>query len=220
MKEKKSIFRSYFTLCDSRGLTFLELIFVISIFGILSGVILFKFGDFTADVNFQNLAQDIALRITQAQRSAISGTENANTYGGVVPSYGVYFEADPSATAANNKHFVYFFDLGEDGLYDTFGPSCGGPLVAGAECIQDTTITTGAYISNICATNYNGQQCGYSGVNVTFKRPFPDARMRVLPMQPSSPTEVQIELTSPTGAQKTIFINSVGHVEVLDGGVL
>ena len=47
----------------NQGLTFIELIVVLSIVSVIAGVILFKFSDFSNNITLQNLSQDIALRI-------------------------------------------------------------------------------------------------------------------------------------------------------------
>src|SRR5438045_1959211 len=58
---------------DARGVTFLELIVVISIFAIISTTVLLRFSIFSTSVSLQNLAQDIALKIEQAQNASING---------------------------------------------------------------------------------------------------------------------------------------------------
>ena len=53
-----------------QGFTIVELIFVIIIFGILSSMTFFDFRTFNARVSFDNLTQDVALKIVQAQKNA------------------------------------------------------------------------------------------------------------------------------------------------------
>ena len=107
------------------GFTFIELVVVISIVSIISSVLIFNYGSFDANIRLQNLAQDIALRIKEAQTVAISGTY-ANDYSydfqygasgdpaGQAPSYGVYFDVidNPPIVSGvpHDKIFAFFAD--------------------------------------------------------------------------------------------------------------
>jgi prepilin-type N-terminal cleavage/methylation domain-containing protein len=90
-----------------RGFTLLEVAFVITIFAVMASVVLFRFKDFGAKTAFDNLSQDIALRIVQAQKSAISGALNPNFVGtGNPPAYGVYFKAGTGDAIADPMTFL------------------------------------------------------------------------------------------------------------------
>ena len=52
----------------NRGMSYVELIVVLSIFAVLSSVILYNYGEFQAKVDIKNLASDIALQIVQSQK--------------------------------------------------------------------------------------------------------------------------------------------------------
>jgi Tfp pilus assembly protein FimT len=210
------------------GLTFLELIFVISIFGIMASIVLFRFDSFAKRVTLNNLAQDIALRIVEAQKSAISGILNQSAVtAGVKPTYGVYFESSPVPNTAvsgpQNTQFVYFIDLNGNKQYDA--PVSGCPV--GSECLSITAIATGEYISDICYTSIN-QSCtssaGSSGAtHISFTRPFPDASITIKDggtiFPPSVTSNVFIELSSvaDTTLHKTIAVTSLGQIRVYDG---
>ncbi|KKQ07855.1 MAG: hypothetical protein US18_C0006G0001, partial [Parcubacteria group bacterium GW2011_GWB1_36_5] len=60
MKESKRIKKN-------RGMTYVELIVVLSIFAVMSSIVLFNYGEFQAKVDIKNLASDIALKIVEAQ---------------------------------------------------------------------------------------------------------------------------------------------------------
>ncbi|HEY4478124.1 MAG TPA: type II secretion system protein, partial [Candidatus Paceibacterota bacterium] len=52
----------------NRGMTFLELTVVISIFAIVSSIAIFNYKNFQTKIDIQNLGNDIASRFTLAQR--------------------------------------------------------------------------------------------------------------------------------------------------------
>ena len=216
----------------SSGFTFMELIFVISIFGIMAGIVLFGFRTFGDKAALDNLAQDIALEIVGAQKAAISGVSTTALPGfvpGTVPSYGVYF-SDNSTDTVNplNKQFTYFADNPpQNKLYDTSVLPCG---TSGLECISTTAITTGEYISNICYDTASSSvpNCVDSGsAHITFIRPFPDATMKVCDTSTGSctglglgaiRTYIEISSGADTTQKRTIVVNSLGEVRVANGG--
>jgi len=97
----------------NRGMTYVELIVVLSIFAVMSSIVLFNYGKFQAKVDIKNLANDIALKIVQAQKDAMSGKlpTDGSTFL-VSPSYGVYFDL------TTPKSFIYFTNLDSGNFYD------------------------------------------------------------------------------------------------------
>jgi len=116
----------------NRGMTYVELIVVISIVALLSTVSIFNYGKFQDQVDMKNLANDVALKITEAQKNSIAGripvTGAPSTWR---PSYGVYFDIN------NDKIFNTFTDINTDKKY-----TC-----PGSECTNAINITKGNYIS-------------------------------------------------------------------------
>ena len=81
------------------GMTYVELIVVLSIFSVLSSVAIYNYGDFQSSVDIKNLASDIALQIVKAQKDSLSGLlplQEIKT--DWKPSYGVYFDLSKGAT--------------------------------------------------------------------------------------------------------------------------
>ena len=54
-------------------MTYVELIVVLSIFSVMTSVVLFNYNEFQAKIDIKVLANDIALKIVEAQKSALSG---------------------------------------------------------------------------------------------------------------------------------------------------
>jgi len=226
----------------SGGFTLLEVMFVIAIFAIMASIVLFRFRDFGTQTSLDNLAQDVALRIIGAQKTAISGNYNSGFSVLGDPSYGMYFVAGAPEDTANHE-FVYFADLPSfssgTAVYDhvfniaSYTPplTCPGSPTAANECISVTGITTGEYISNICYINDTtggGLPCvpiPGGEAHITFTRPFPAATLKIIPSGgvggsvPIDAQKVFIELTSnldPT-LQKTIVVTSLGEVHIFNG---
>lgn len=219
-KQKLNIEKKY----NSGGMTSLELIVVISIFAILASTVLFKFSTFSNGLALDNLAQDIALRVKQAQTNAISGQyPKLNTTGTVQtppdvnwkPSYGVYF----NKVGINNKQFVFFFDRnnstfsGNKDIDDVApGTSCG---IGDSECLDKITINTQEYISDICI----GTTCGtITHAAVVFTRPFPDAVVMystgATDILATSDLKIKIKNDDTNVTTKVITVTPLGQISV------
>jgi prepilin-type N-terminal cleavage/methylation domain-containing protein len=147
----------------NRGMTYVELIVVLSIFAIVSSVVIFNYGNFQSRIDIRNLASDIALQVVAAQKASISGLlpVQVPTVSPWKPAYGVYFDL------TSNKTFTYFADLNNSNFYS--GTNCTG------ECLNYVTITKGNYISRI--DSYVGAVAASitKPIAVTFKRPNSNA---------------------------------------------
>ena len=66
MNKKQKLFKIF---RSNKGMTFLEMVVILSIFGTISGIVLFNYREFGSNVEMQNISNDIALRVVEAQRS-------------------------------------------------------------------------------------------------------------------------------------------------------
>ncbi len=215
----------------SGGFTLLEIAFVIAIFAVMASIVLFRFRDFGTQATLDNLAQDVALHIVEAQKAAIAGSGNINiTALGITPNYGVYFTPSTAPTGANKK-FTLFTDTSSTSARTYNGDACTSTPTAGRQCVSETSITTGDYVSAVCYNTGSGSlayPCLTTGsAHISFTRPFPDATMKVCTsVAPctSAPTiakSVYIEITSGANAslKRTIVVTALGQVRVHRGPV-
>jgi prepilin-type N-terminal cleavage/methylation domain-containing protein len=187
----------------SRGMTYIEIIVVLSIFSIISSVTIFNYNDFQAKVDVKNLASDIALKIVEGQKSSLSGLlPPMTTVLGWKPSYGVYFDI------SNNKSFIYFIDLSSDGIFD--GTDCTG------ECLNKTTITKENFIEKL-NVYYLGNPTPtiLNNLTITFSRPDSGAKLFSGAGAPLlNVSYVEITVKSPKGATSFIKLYPSGRIEV------
>jgi|GEM_PF-1026114 len=214
------------------GVTLIEMIVVVAIIGVVSAVLLFNYSDFSTNVSVRNLSQEIALSVRKAQTYAtsvrpIDGTQlqSSSTF----PGYGISFSTDTSTSnkiLASNKQFVLFADIPIGDKVDArYGPdydqTCGAPSNASNECIETFGITSSDRIVAIC-TGTDGsystvsvplpKDCKGSGtVNITFKRPSPDATIMY---NNTRADYVQIVVQSAKGLQRGILVWNTGQVSV------
>ncbi len=189
----------------NRGMTYVELIVVMSIFSTLAAVVLFNYSEFQSKIDIKNLANDIGLRLVQAQRSANSGIlpPLRDLPTGWKPSYGIFIDK------TSNKTIKYFTDLDQTGTFD--GIDCGGV----SECLELIDITKGNSISRIDAYDSSGQLLASNLTNLTivFTRPSEEATITTTPSVANF-SYMQITVTSPKSITATIKIFPSGRIEV------
>lgn len=214
------------TILDTRslqkGLTFIELIVVMSIFSIIASVVLFNFSSFSTNITSQNLAQEIALQIKEAQTSALSGVNpsifqsdpDLNKEG--APSYGVRFNIDPSNTEElDGKSMVFFGDRNGNDVYDTTGTGC-DYSVTGTECLAMIHMNTSDTIVGIC----KDAECDdglytESKATLIFRRPFPEGRL--FASDDGIPrSKVGVKIRSVKGDERAIIATILGQIMVTD----
>jgi len=170
----------------NKGMTYVELIVVLSIFGIMSSIVLFNYNKFQAKVDIKNLANDIALKIVQAQKDAMSGKIQSTRFE-IAPAYGVYFNP------TENKSFIYFADFSNDHIFND--GSCYG------ECLDNINITKGNTISEIeeCLTGDCSSSASISSsLSITFTRPNSGASF--FPSLSVSSNYIRITVSSSDGS--------------------
>jgi len=149
------------------GMTYIELIVVLSIFAVMTSIVLFNYGDFQAKVDIKNLASDVALQIVQAQKDSSSGKlpTQLPTVSPWRPAYGLYFD---TTTDTNKKSFIYFTDLNNNNWYDDL--SCSLPPTSG-ECLDKINITKNNFISRVDSYLGSVPTQITNPIAITFKRP-------------------------------------------------
>lgn len=196
------------------GMTYIELIVVLSIFSIMTSVVLFDYDRFQAKVDIKNLANDIALQIVEAQKMASSGRLPTQLVGASWrPSYGVYFDL---STFGNNKNFVYFADLDQSGNYNEGDGSFCGSTLGTNECIDKLGITKNYFISDLQVFYQGGSFTSLidSNLSITFTRPNSEAIIKSTTILSPSISYAQIDITSPSGNPAKIKIYASGRIQI------
>jgi prepilin-type N-terminal cleavage/methylation domain-containing protein len=151
----------------NRGFSLVELLVVVSIFVIITSVVLFNQNKFSSDISNSNAAYAVALQIRQAQvyGTLVNSNQNAN----FSSSYGVHLTRNASGGVDN---IVLFVDSNSNYTYDS-----GEPIV------NTYTPPEGNMITDVCVypnpdSHVNGKCFSDQSINtadIVFKRPDPDA---------------------------------------------
>ncbi|MBU6370670.1 MAG: prepilin-type N-terminal cleavage/methylation domain-containing protein [Patescibacteria group bacterium] len=203
------------------GFTLVELLVTISIFVVITGVVLFSQNGFNNNILLQNLAYDISLSIRQAQYYGVDVNESQsapNSQSSFSP-YGIYFNLSSS-----NQSYIFFNDIsgpagGPDGKYNN-GQVTSCPTANYSECVKRYVVGNGNSIQGIYASQ-SGQcvvggapACAQitGGFTILFKRPNPNAIMT----DDSGATYnyADIRVASPAGATRDVIVTAIGQIYV------
>ena len=183
------------------GFSLVELIMVVAIFIIITGVILSKQSKFSSDILITNVAYDIALSIREAQVYGVGAKyDGAST---TVYPYGVSF------ALATPKSFIFFVDNGP-------GIPNGQYIVSDDTLIQENKLAQGQNIKKLCVYETPSWSCGLNKLNISFIKPNPDP-IFANENNPSSSTisEAVIIVESALGDKcRAIRVNKVGQISV------
>jgi prepilin-type N-terminal cleavage/methylation domain-containing protein len=209
------------------GFTLVELLVTISIFVLLTGVVLFNQNNFNSSILLTNLAYDTALTIRQAQTYGINVKEFATSSSATsqfVP-YGVHFNI------AQNKSFILFADIdydsslrSSDGFYDSAGTTDLTKCQLAKGCVNRYNIQRGNHIKELCLgdvakNNTNGTCVGGGGLHtdildIVFTRPNPDAKIRVPPYSTLIPNATIILSNADNTSYRYVHVAKNGLIEI------
>ncbi len=221
-----------------QGVTIIEMLVVVAIIAMVSGVIIFNYSDFSTNVSIRNLTQEVALSIRKAQTYATSVRPieglvgvSSREFAGYGASFSVARDVGSDQYLADAKKFILFADIplvfGEspNGAYDQeINGVCDAPL-ASMECIETFGINTADRIVGICSddvTPYDSGSmidCSDKGsVDITFLRPNPDAHIRYHNEATNETIEnasyAKIVFESAKGLRRSVTVWNTGQISV------
>lgn len=197
------------------GMTYVELIVVLSIFASLSTVVIFNYSEFQSKIDIKNLSSDIALKVVEAQKSAMSGRQPPPAQRGALvgtlnwkPSYGIYLNR-----VTDDEIFYFFTDLDQNSEFDK------SPCPGSEECLEKVIITKGNRISDLSFFNRGDttqNSLNDHDLTITFIRPSGSAifKSTATSFDPANVDYVQITVKSPKDTTANIKIYSSGNIDI------
>lgn len=211
----KSVFSNQFSVKNKKkGFTLIEMAVVTAIFGILTSVVIFNYGNFTDNILSTNMAYEVALQVRQAQVFGLGVRGVDGKFGG---AYGVFVNTNNSD--GTTKDIILFNDskplAGPDGKC---GDSSGSGVCicnTGDECLEKISLQRNIVIDELWVKS--GSTCTDTDLlSVTFKRPNPDAIIRNQDSGASTNFELaEIRINSPRSDKpRYVIIRNTGQISV------
>ena len=188
-------FRDKRGISDERGVTLIEILVVISIVMILTGIVFINYRTGERQLILQRVAFKLAQDIRRAQEMAMSAKECTHSVAcpsGGIPSggYGIYFDQ------TNPNQYIVYADTGSP--WGRRNPS------GGNEDIEAIFFETGVRIRSVSPPQ----------ASINFKPPDPTISLKDNSGVDSDNVVITIELTADTSKYKTIKVNKAGRIEV------
>ncbi len=200
----KNLKNKYEDVSKQKGMTYVELIVVLGIFAVLGGSVLLNYKSFQSKVDIKNLANDIAIKLVEAQKSSTSGKWNTLAPVNWSPSYGLYFHA-----TSTPKSFISFADLDQNKNYDGLG------VCPGNECLERVSILKGNSISSLKIFYQDGTSTQIlNDLHVTFTRPDPGATFMSTTPLGASINYLEITISSPQSLTAKIKLYASGRIQI------
>ncbi len=181
------------------GFSLVELIVSLTIFGLITTVILVRNAQFNNSILLTNLAYDVALSVRQSQIYGLSVKEASVGSSNFDIGYGVHF------SNASMTSYSLFIDNDKDEHYD-----------GGAELLETYTVRQGNIIKDFCVIESGGNRClstnDITALNIVFIRPDPDAIITADSVTKYRTAKIYLE--SPAGTQKIVVVESTGQISI------
>jgi prepilin-type N-terminal cleavage/methylation domain-containing protein len=189
------------------GFTILELIVVTAIFGILTSILMFNYGDFTDRVLSTNMAYEIALTARQAQVFGLGVRGSGGEFGS---AYGIHIALVDGET----KSIDFFNDIDSSGMKEG---ACNGS----GECLEQLVLQRNIAINSLLVKDATGCTTAATGLSITFKRPNPDAIIKNhSDLSEDSYEYAEIGIKAPrSDALRYVIIHNTGQISVQDNSL-
>ena len=187
-----------------RAFTLVEMLVVMAIFVVISAVTLASNSRFGGNVTLETLAYDIALSVRQAQVYGIAVRRSDLGSSDFGRAYGIH------VNSVTPNSYQLFADIAPgDGLY-----SCPDPEnPSTCELVQNMTLQGGFAISDLCVRPIGqAEMCDREELNIIFRRPEPDAFIRVDGIQTYE--QARVVVGSPQGGEASVLIELAGQISV------
>ncbi len=198
-----------------KGVTYIELVAVLSIFSIVTAISIYDFRVFESNIQVKSLANDIALKLVEAQRNAVFGKVSPPLQAPLDPSswrpaYGLAFDVNVTPYTGPSIFYSYV-DLDQDNNF-THDPSYTCPK---DDCLEKIDITRGNRISNLRIYDSDGNYVNSATqIDVTFTRPSTTATFYSGGSLLKGVGYLEIELTSPNNQIVDIKVFASGRIEL------
>ncbi len=197
---------------NNKGFTITELLIVITIISIVSGLAVFNYQNFKEETIISNDAHKIIFALREARLFAVVGKEvqdgDLNLTDRFNRGYGVHFSSRSNHN--RDRFFVSFVDIDDDGEYS------GDIDCEHDECLEVLSLDGGNKVDSICRLKLDDsvecESLETTSVSIVFSRPIGENKLN-FNVDDSSLGDYKgavINIKSPGGVERSIIIKDTG----------
>jgi len=173
------------------GFTILEVLITAAIIGVITGIVVLKYGSFNNLILLKNQAYQVAIDLRETQTRSLSVT--GSTGDGFRRAYGIYFN-----TSTPDRYTLFLDTSPSNGIYD-----------AGEE-LEIRNIDNRFLLKRLCSGS--SEAChSVPALSIVFKRPNFDAIMNNGSI---SNGVIEIETINGENAMRSVNVNAAGQITV------
>ncbi len=192
---------------QAKGFSLVEILVVISIFIIITSLILANYPSFNDRLDLTRAVQTITLSLRQAQAYG-SAVKEFNTASNCFPGYGINFQL------SSPQDYFLFADVNANGRYDSnISSVCNG---ATTELIQRFHIETKSKIFNICGNQKTASPgaCNISSLTVIYLRSAIGLNITIKDNNGNNYADAEVVIRSARGVDKKVVFWVSGQIAV------
>lgn len=184
---------------ETRGFTLIELLVAMSIFIVLTGVLIVQRPTARSGLETTNVAYDVALFLREAQTFGLGTLGSGSNFD---VGYGVHM------ARSDLSRLILFVDNNKNGTYD-----------GASEFLEEYTFPDKVSLFQYCGvhpsgtTNCGDASGGIQGINIAFIRPDPDAKISLHPGSAQF-EQASIHLLHDRGDTSTVSVFHTGQISV------
>ncbi|MBI3631499.1 MAG: prepilin-type N-terminal cleavage/methylation domain-containing protein [Candidatus Staskawiczbacteria bacterium] len=187
-----------------RGITLIEILVVVFIFVLLSGILVANFPKIRRQFALTRAVYKMAQDLRKTQDLGLSGKQMEGVKG-----YGVYINLN----SLGNKKYIIYADRNNDSKYDALGVYCEQSPSDNQDCIVEaidfSQTELGIVINRIEGTTNNQQ------VDINFKPPNPTVTITDLSADINNPrVQIIFALEFDQLTYRTVLVNTSGLIEI------
>ena len=198
--------------CKERGFSLLEVLITTAIIGIVTAIVVLRYGAFNSTILLKNQAYEVAIAIREAQVYSISTRGSSNAFRN---NYGVAVDLSSTGSA---QEVILFLDNGDSSHEGRYNDGSDGS--AEDTVIESLILDSRFAITQFCVEANCSDATDAKQLSVTFARPNFDAKIKAAKDDGSNYggvfSDATITLGSLDGAdfKRTVSVGATGQISV------
>ena len=207
---QKYFARDFSTPNKKAGFTLIELLISIAIIGVLTGIVLVRYGSFDSTILLKSAAYEVGLNLREAQVKSVSAVRGGT---GFDQPFGLSFDTTTPG------QYILFSDNNSSDDLETDPPEYdSGPPEEDDEELLTFDLGPSIEIDELCVADAGVDECGLTNLDISFQRPEYRASMSASDGSSTfdnrAYAKIKVKSTRGSGQVFTVTISQLGQINV------